>query len=172
MLAEFVFENRYRFPDQAQFLIGRIIAHHLVLVGVSRYCVAELLDFARNLRIFFDGRTADDPGAEHAVFHKNFKQPPGTSATAILPLAVIERIGLSVRENDGCFFRLVMHADDDGEPNALRPSPWFLELYFVPHRVFLVSFAAPLRDLTTSRELDVVVLLEPFNESPQRAKRC
>ena len=49
---------------------------------------------------------------------------------------------------------------------------WFLELYFVPHRVFLVSFAAPLHDLTTSRELDVVVLLEPFNESPQGAKRC
>ena len=97
---------------------------------------------------------------------KNFEQPPGSPATALLPFAVVERIDLSVREHDGCFFRLVMHADDDGEPNALRPSPGFLELYFGPHRMFLVSFAAPRHDLTTSRELDVIVLSQPFDESP------
>lgn len=37
MIAKFIFKDRHRLPDQPELLIGRIVAHHLVLVGMSRY---------------------------------------------------------------------------------------------------------------------------------------
>src|SRR4029077_10215521 len=95
--------------------------------------VAGLLHGARHFRIFLQRRAADQPGASDLVLGHNVEQTPGAAPRAVLPLAVVERIGLAVRHRTRGLLRLVMHADGDRKPHALRPAETSLITFLVPH---------------------------------------
>ena len=91
VLSELILKHRDGFSDQPQLLVGRVVAHHLVFVGVAGDGMAGLLHRARDLRIFLDRRAADDPGAADAVAVENLQKPPRAAAAAVLTLRIIER---------------------------------------------------------------------------------
>ena len=63
----------------------------------------------------------------------DFEQPPSAAPTAVLPLVIVARIRLPIGEHHAGFLRLVMNADDDGKPHAVRPFSLGLETHFFPH---------------------------------------
>src|SRR5262249_42138746 len=133
IFAELILEYLNGLPDEAQLLVRRVVAHHLVLVSVTGDRMAGLLYRAGDVRILLDRRAAGDPGAEHVVLTQDFEKPPGATPAAVLPLAEVERIDLAVAEHHGGLLGLMVHADDDRQAHTLRPLALLGQRDFDPH---------------------------------------
>src|SRR5258705_11368633 len=87
-LAQQILEDRDGLLDELALLLRRVVAHHLVLVGVTGDRMAGLLHFLRYLRILLQRGATDDPGPTHAVLGHDFQEPPRPASATILPFAV------------------------------------------------------------------------------------
>ena len=112
---------------------------------------------------------------QHIVLLQDLEQPPRAAAAAILPFAVIERIGLAVRKDDRGFFGLMMDTDDDRQADAIRPSSRFLQRDLVPHCPASVLLAGALAATQPRCHRSVRTgyryRLSAVNELPQRPQR-
>jgi hypothetical protein len=137
VLAQQVFENGNGFFDELSLRLRRHIAHHFVGVGVAGDTMSGFLDGARDFGVFFQRRAADQPGAADTVLAHDIEQTPGAAPGAVLPLAVVERIGLAVGHGAGGLLRLMMHANRDRQAHAVGPAKTFLITFLVPHERLL-----------------------------------